>query len=345
MDKRKENFDILKERDNEIRKKRERLLNEEKYKKYLKDLYKKNEKNDINRLIKLNNKKNNNNINNNNDNNSKENKYKNENDNNNNKGNKNIEYKILIKVYDEEKNNVFEKNIIIDKNKHYILDFDILYNEIISTLSILKIKCKYGFNYKLNNYKIDKNIRKINLLEYEVQGYINSENNYYKELELEINIISEKNLTEKEALILNPQLHCKNDKNYMLNPNLEQMNKSNLFKYNKGLEIILGNISIIFSDKKIYDLTNVNFGEIKYDGDKEIFFDDINYKKEYSSFKKIWDYDVYLTYKKAGNENIMNYFNKRYKTEFCDINERKIIFTTKIGNLLLTEIEAKNIDI
>ena len=43
MDKRKENFDILKERDNEIRKKRERLLNEEKYKKYLKDLYKKNE--------------------------------------------------------------------------------------------------------------------------------------------------------------------------------------------------------------------------------------------------------------------------------------------------------------
>ena len=41
----------------------------------------------------------------------------------------------------------------------------------------------------------------------------------------------------------------------------------------------------------------------------------------------------------------MNYFNKRYKTEFCDINERKIIFITKIGNLLLTETEAKNIDI
>ena len=300
-----EKFNILKEKNMEMKKKRESIINEKRYQKYLKDLYKKNEKEDINRIIQMNSQKiiinnsekKNNKRNSLTSNTSKniENKKEEEMNNNMNNNNKNIIYKIFIIVYDDTKKKVFEKNIIIDKNFNYILDLDKLYNDITSTLKILKVNCRYGLDFKLNNFEIQKNIKRINLLEYEVQGLIKTENNYYKELILEINIISEKNISEKEAS-LNPQLHCKNDKNYILIPCLDIINKTNLFKYNKGLEVIFGNISIIFIDKNEYDLTNINFGELSYDGDYEIYFDDSHFKKDNSSFKKLWEENISLVY-------------------------------------------------
>ena len=160
---------------------------------------------------------------------------------------------------------------------------------------------------------------------------------------MEINIINE-NISEEEAL-LNPQLHCKNDKNYILNPSLEIINNTNLFKYNKGLEIILGNISIIFTNKKEYDLTNINFGELCYDGGIEIYFDEINFKKEKSSFRKLWDKQVCLIYNIIEEKNsniILNYLNKRYSAEFIDIKDNKITLITKLKYLFLREKGNKN---
>ena len=356
-----EKFNILKEKNMEMKKKRESIINEKRYQKYLKDLYKKNEKEDINRIIQMNSQKiiinnsekKNNKRNSLTSNTSKniENKKEEEMNNNMNNNNKNIIYKIFIIVYDDTKKKVFEKNIIIDKNFNYILDLDKLYNDITSTLKILKVNCRYGLDFKLNNFEIQKNIKRINLLEYEVQGLIKTENNYYKEVILEINIISEKNITEKEAS-LNPQLHCKNDKNYILIPCLDIINKTNLFKYNKGLEVIFGNISIIFSDKNEYDLTNINFGELSYDGDYEIYFDDSHFKKDNSSFKKLWEENISLVYLglESFNDNnlkekeiVMNYLSKRYSSEINYIKDGKIILITKLRNLFLTEKERKNL--
>ena len=341
-----QHLNLLKIKNNEIKRRRERIVNEKRYENNLKELYKKNEKNDIKRIIKLNSQKTN--INNSEQKEKK--RYSLINENNNKEGKeeikdnkKNITYKIFIKVYNYDKNKVLEKTINIDKNLHYILDLDKLYNDIISTLDVLKINCRFGLDYKINNFEIKKNIRKINLLEYEVLGYIQTKNIYYKELEMEINIINE-NISEEEAL-LNPQLHCKNDKNYILNPSLEIINNTNLFKYNKGLEIILGNISIIFTNKKEYDLTNINFGELCYDGGIEIYFDEINFKKEKSSFRKLWDKQVCLIYNiiEVKNSNIiLNYLNKRYSAEFIDIKDNKITLITKMKYLFLREKGNKN---
>ena len=346
-----EKFNILKEKNMENKKRRERIINEERYKNYLKELYKKNEKDDINRIIKLNSQKPNAN------NSEKKDKKRNFlNSENNNKekmedlniNNKDIVYKVIITVYNDEKMKVLKKDINISKIQHYNLDLDKVYNDIKSNLKILKINCKYGFEYRINNFEIKKNIGKINLLEYEILGYIQPKNDYYKEINLDINIISEKNISEKEAL-LNPQLYVKNDKKYKLDPSLEIINNSNLFKYNKGLEILLGNMSILFTNKNIYDLTNINLGELSYDGDTEIFFDETNFKKEESSFKELWDKNVCLIYNNTlGNkddDNVVKYLNKRYSAELYDIKDGMITLITKIRNLLLTQKEIKNLSL
>ena len=343
---------LLKERNNEIKRRREKIINEEKYQYYLKNLYKKNEKDEIKRLIQLNSYKQN--INNNNtllfNSEHKKKKVINDeiNDNNINKiekenNNGDIVYKIFIKVINDKKENIFEKNIIVNKNNNYILDMDKLFIDIASSLNILNIDCKYGFDCKINDYEIEKNIRQLHLLEYDAFGYIKTENSYYKELNMEINIINTENISEKEAL-LNPQLHCKNDKNYILNPTLDIINKSNLFHYNKGLEIIFENVSIIFTDKETYDLTSINFDELCYDG-SDIFFDGSKYKKEKSTFKKLWDINVCLIFKSSNSENKMfiDFLPKRYCAEFIDEKGGQIFLVTKLKNLFLTNKERKSL--
>ena len=57
-----EKFNILKQKKMEMKKRREKIINEERYQKYLKDIYKKNEKNELNRILKINKKQNNNDI-------------------------------------------------------------------------------------------------------------------------------------------------------------------------------------------------------------------------------------------------------------------------------------------
>ena len=341
---------ILKQRNMEIKRRREKIINEERYQNYLKNLYKKNEKDEIERLIKLNSQKPNIIINSDKKKKINFNEIKGgdieikENQSAKNISKNNIVYKILIKVFNDKKENVLEKNIIVDKNKNYILDLDKLYIDITSTLKILNVNCKYGLNYKINDFEIEKKIRKINLLEYDAENYIKTENNYYKELKMEINIINEENISDEEKL-LNPQMHCKNDKNYKLNPSLDIINNSNLFKYDKGLEIIFDKISIVFSNKEVYDLTNINFDELSYDGNYDIFFDETNYKKEKSTFKKLWERNIYLIYKlpELNNTDTLNEFlYKRYSAEFCEVDEGKITLVTKLKNLFLTDKERKN---
>ena len=264
-----------------------------------------------------------------------------------------ILYNINIIVYNKKNQKIFNKNLKFDKKTHYFLDLDKLYCEITSTLKTLNIDCKYGLKYIINNYELKENIGKINLLEYEVLGYINTEEDYNKNINMEIKIINEKNITEKEALS-NPQLHLKNPKHYYLIPNPNIIINSNLFKYDKGLEIMFKYISIIFNDKETYDITGINLGELCYDGDTEIYFDDNNYIREYSSMKKLWDVRVCLIYKGIGflyenNPNIntllFNYLNKRYMAEMIDINNNdKIIFIlTKLENLFFTLKESENL--
>ena len=50
---------------------------------------------------------------------------------------------IFIKVINDKKEKIFEKNIIVDKNQNYILHLDKLYIDITSELNILNIDCKY----------------------------------------------------------------------------------------------------------------------------------------------------------------------------------------------------------
>ena len=161
---------------------------------------------------------------------------------------------------------------------------------------------------------------------------------------MDINVVNDKNISEEEAL-LNPQLFIIFNKRYKINPSIEIINKSNLFKYDKGLEIILGNITILFSNKNVYDLTSINLNELIYDGDKEIFFDEINFKKEKSSFKKLWDKNICLIYNILGkiDNNSVNYLSKRYSAEFYDANDGNITLVTKIKNLFLTEKESKEL--
>ena len=257
-----------------------------------------------------------------------------------------------ITVYDQEKKKIFDKNLKLDENNNFSLDLDKLYYEIISTLNILKIKCKYGLNYIINNFELKDNIGKINLLEYEILGYIKTDKSYNRNINMKIEIINENNISEKEAL-LNPQLHFKNPKHYLLDPDPQIIINSNLFKYNKGLEILFKYISVIFTDKEEYDFTSINLGELSYDGDTEIYFDDINYIKEYSSMKKLWDVRICLIYRGIGllyNDlpeiiNIIySYLNKRYFAEMIHINDNKeIMIITKLEKLFLTENESKNI--
>ena len=346
---------ILKERNMEIKRRRERILNEERYQRYLKNLYRKSEKDDLKRLIQLNSQKQSiNNFvynseqkrkkinldeikNNDSDKNKNEREFRKINNN-----NKSIVYKIFIKVINDKKENILEKNIVVDKKQNYILDLDKLYIDITSSLKILNVNCRYGLNYKINDFMIEKNIRKINLLEYDAQGSIKTENDYYKELRMEIRIVNEDNISEEEAL-LNPQLHCKNDKNYKLNPSLDIINNSNLFQYNKGLEIIFENISIIFSNKELYDFTSINFDELCYDGNYDIFFDESKYKKEKSTFKKLWDRNICLIFKQLDSKNkiFTEFLEKRYAAEFFEEKEGKIVIITKLKNLFLMDKERK----
>ena len=347
---------ILNERNMEIKRRRERILNEERYQRHLKNLYRKSEKDDLKRIIQLNSqkqsinnfvynseqKKRKMNLNEIQNNDSDKNKNKNERDIRKINNNKNIVYKIFIKVINDKIENILEKNIVVDKKQNYILDLDKLYIDITYTLKILNVKCRYGLNYKINDFEIEKNIRKINLLEYDAQGSIKTENDYYKELRMEISIINEENISEEKAL-LNLQLHCKNDKNYKLNPSLDIINNSNLFQYNKGLEIIFENISIIFSNKELYDFTSINFDELCYDGNYDIFFDESKYKKDKSTFKKLWDKNVCLIFKQLDSENeiFAEFLEKRYSAEFFEEKEGKIVIITKLKNLFLTDKERK----
>ena len=264
-----------------------------------------------------------------------------------------IVYNIDIKVYDQENKKIFNKNLILNKKTHYFLNLDKLYYEIIETLRILNIECKYGLKYFMNNYELKENVGKINLLEYEVLGYINTEKDYYKNIDMGIEIIDEKDITEKEAL-LNPQLHFKNPKHYFLVPNPTIIFNSNLFKYDKGLEILFQYMSVIFNDKETYDITGINIGELCYDGDTEIYFDDENFIKEFSSMKKLWDIRIGLIYRGIGslyednpkiNNIIFNYLNKRYMAEMIDINnkDKEIFIVTKFENLFFTLKESQNL--
>ena len=269
---------------------------------------------------------------------------------------KSITYNLLIKVYDQDNKKIFVKDILLNENTHYILDLDKIYYDIISTLNILKINCKYGLQYKLNGLDLKNNIGKINILEYDLSGLIKTEDTYNKNIDMEIRIINEKNITEKEAL-LNPQLHCRNSKIYLLIPDLYTINKSNLFNYDKGLEIRFKYMSIILTNREKYDLTSINFDELIYDGNTEICFDDINYLKENSSMKKLWDIRICLKYKGIGllyednpinNTIILNYLNKRYIAEYCEIysndnDNKEIILITKFINLFLTENESRSL--
>ena len=262
-----------------------------------------------------------------------------------------ISYNVSIIVYDQEKSVLFKKNIIIDKNNHYLIDFDKLYNEVVSTLKILNVNCKFGLIYKLNDLELGKKVGKINLLELDLLGKIKSSDTLNKNISLEIEVIDGKNMSDMEAL-LNPQLHCKMTKHYLLIPNLQFINNCNLFKYKEGLEIMFKYMSVIFTSKKTYDFTGINLDELCYDGDTEIYFDDINFDKKNSSMKKLWDEPISLIYKGIGslyndkpiiNNILVNYLNKRYFAQFYEVNNGTITLITKFENLFLTEKESKTL--
>ena len=109
-------------------------------------------------------------------------------------------------------------------------------------------------------------------------------------------------------------------------------------------------MSVIFTSNKTYDFTGINFDELCYDGDTEIYFDDINFDKKNSSMKKLWDESVYLVYKGIGslykdrpiiNNILVNYLNKRYFAQFYEVDNGTITLITKFENLFLTEKESK----
>ena len=263
--------------------------------------------------------------------------------------NKYISYNVSITVYDQEKSVLFKKSIIIGKNNHYLIDFDKLYNEVISTLKILNINCKYGLSYKINDLELGEKVGKINLLELDLLGKIKSSDTLNKNISLEVAVIDGNNLSDMQAL-LNPQLHCKMTKHYLLIPNLKYINSCNLFKYKEGLEIMFKYMSVVYTSNKAYDFTSINFDELCYDGDTEIYFDDINFDKNNSSMKKLWDESVYLIYKGIGslynnkpiiNNILVNYLNKRYFAQFYEVDNGTITLITKFENLFLTEKESK----
>ena len=265
--------------------------------------------------------------------------------------NKYISYKVTITVYDQKKSVLFKKYIIIDKNNHYLIDFDKLYNEVVSTLKVLNTNCKYGLFYKLNDLELGKKVGKINLLELDLLGKIKSSDTLNKNISLEVSVIDGNNISEMEAL-LNPQLLCKMTKHYLLIPNLQFINSCNLFKYKEGIEIMFKYISVIFTSNKAYDFTCINFDELCYDGDTEIYFDDINFDKKNSSMKKLWDEPISLVYKGIGslysdkpiiNNILVNYLNKRYFAQFYEVKNGTITLITKFENLFLTEKESKTL--
>ena len=161
---------------------------------------------------------------------------------------------------------------------------------ITTILNQKNISYKYGLSYKIGYLDLEEKIGIINLLEYDILAISNKEDDdkIIKKLNMEINIINDNNLSEKDALN-NPQLFCKLTKNYDIIPKLQIINNFNLFRYNNGIKLIFKYISIIFNKEEIYDLTFVNFDEFSYKGDTEIFFDDKNFKIENSTMKKIWN--------------------------------------------------------
>ena len=189
----------------------------------------------------------------------------------------------------------------------------------------------------------------INLLNYDIlsEYYKDKENKVKKRINMEINIIKENSLTERE-LSLNPQLFCKLTKNYGITPSIDIINKYNLFKYDKGIKIDMKYISIIFNKNEIYDLTFVNFDEFSYNEDTEIFFDKNNFDKENSSLLKLSEKEITLIYKGINilyeekiKDKVINYLKKRYKSEKCKLIKSNIVMITKIKNLLISEEQSE----
>ena len=256
---------------------------------------------------------------------------------------------MIVKSQDNEE--IFQKNILIDKSSDYQLDLDKIFQIIISTLRQKNISYKYGLSYKISFLDLEEKVGLINILEYDILSEVEEKDGkYIKKLNMEINIINRKNISEDE-LLENPQLYCKLTKNYTIIPTIKVINCYNLFKYNKGLKIIFKYITILFNKDEIYDLTFVNFDEFMYNEDTEVFFDNKNYLVENSTMKKIENNNITLIYRGIGtkyednlnNKNIlMDYLNKRYKCEnyrYDSFNNQIILFT-KLGNLLISEEES-----
>ena len=260
-------------------------------------------------------------------------------------------YDLLLIVKSQDNEEIFQKNILIDKSSDYQLDLDKIFQIIISTLRQKNISYKYGLSYKISYLDLEEKVGLINILEYDILSEVEEKDGkYIKKLNMEINIINGKNISEDE-LLGNPQLYCKLTKNYTIIPTIKVINCYNLFKYNKGLKIIFKYITILFNKDEIYDLTFVNFDEFMYNEDTEIFFDTKNYLVENSTMKKIENNNITLIYRGIGtkyednlnNKNIlMDYLNKRYKCEnyrYDSFNNQIILFT-KLGNLLISEEES-----
>ena len=254
-------------------------------------------------------------------------------------------------INDETNEELFAKIITVDNSENYLLNLDYVFSIATSILNKKKIEYKYGLSYKLGYLYLEEKVGSINLLNYDILSEVikDDENIIKKRLILEINIIKNNFLTgEKNGL--NPQLFCKLTKNYNITPNLNIINTYNLFSYDKGIKIDMKYISIIFNKDEIYDLTFVNFDELSYNEDTEIFFDKKNFEKENSTFLKLSEKEVTLIYKginflyrEKSKDKVTDYLNKRYQCKKCeyDLIEANVVMITKIKNLLISEEQSK----
>jgi len=261
-------------------------------------------------------------------------------------------YEIILKMINDETNEeLFTKMITVDKSDNYLLNLDYVFSIATSFLNKKKIEYKFGLSYKLGYLYLEEKVGSINLLNYDILSEVikDDENIIKKRLILEINIIKN-NFLEGEKNGLNPQLFCKLTKNYNITPNINIINTYNLFSYDKGIKIDMKYISIIFNKDEIYDLTFVNFDELSYNEDTEIFFDNKNFEKENSTLLKLSEKEITLIYKginflygEKSKEKVIDYLNKRYQGKKCeyDLNEANVVMITKIKNLLISEEQSK----
>ena len=260
----------------------------------------------------------------------------------------NFIYEIILSLI-EDNQEIFTKIISVGKSDNYELNLDYIFSISSSILNKKKINYKYGLSFKLGYLYLREKVGSINLLNYDILSvyYKDEENKIKKRINMEISIIKENSLTESE-LCLNPQLFCKLTKNYKITPSLNIINKYNLFKYDKGIKIDMKYISIIFDQNKSYDLTFVNFDEFSYNEDTEIFFDKKNFDKENSTLLKLSEKEITLIYKGINTlyeekikDKIINYLNRRYKSEKYELIESNVFMATKIENLLISEEQSK----